>query len=110
PRLQNDLREVLPEIFLDKTGDLFRVGVERVGPGKVIGGEAATQVQHFQRDVVFFLEPLEDDLYLADGSIPGTDVALLRPDVEGDAVGLQAEVAGKDQNVHCHVALAAELA
>src|SRR3546814_3492450 len=39
-----------------------------------------------------------------------SNVALLRADMEGNAVGLQLQLTGEDQEIHRHVGLAAELA
>src|SRR5690606_18852884 len=72
--------------------------------------EAATHVDHLQGDAIFFLQALEDHLDLGDGGVPDVDIALLRTNVEGDAVGYQAQLLGQDQQVQGHVRLAAELA
>ena len=108
--LEDDLGQLVAKVFLQEAGNFFRVGLQGVGLGQVVGREAPAHVDHLQGDVVFFLQTLEDHLDLGNGGIPGADVALLRAHVEGDAVGLQAQFLGQHQQVHGHVGLAAELA
>ncbi len=104
------IRQLVAEVFLEEAGDLFGVGLQVVGALDVVCREAAAHVDHLQGDAVFFLEALEDHLDLGNRRVPHVDVALLAADVEGDAVGHQAQLLGQDQQVQGHVRLAAELA
>src|SRR5476649_2096133 len=109
-RLQDDFRQVVAEIFLEEADDFFGVGFQAVGAGDVVGREATAHVDQLEVDAVFFLQAFEDHFDLGNRRVPHADVALLRANVEGDAVWHQAQVTGEDQQVHGHVGLAAEFA
>ena len=76
---------------------------------EVLGREAAAEVHHLQCDAAR-LHGIEDRLRLFQCGIPGGEPGLLRADVEGDAIGLEAKLVGVHQHVHRHGGLAAELA
>ena len=95
---------------MQEAGNLLGVHLQLIGASDVVGRETTAHVDHLKLDTVFFLQTLENHLHLVQGRIPGANLALLGTDVKRHAVGHQTQVTGKDQQVHGHVGLAAELA
>jgi hypothetical protein len=81
------------QVALDGSADAGAVvGQVRDWVG-VAGRKPAADVEHAQGDAMR-LERAQDARALAGGVLPGPWIGHLRPDVEGDAVGLQAERPG----------------
>ena len=102
--------DVVAEVVAEVAGDFARVFFEVVRGFDVACGEAVAHVDHLKADVFVFFEAGHEVFGFGDGVVPLADVALLASDVEGDSVGGQAEVTGKDEEVVGHVGVAAEFA
>ena len=70
-------------------GDLGGISGEIVVATDVVCRKATAHVEHFQLDVIFFAQTIEDDLYFADSGIPGANVSLLRAYLEREALGFK---------------------
>ena len=76
---------------------------------EVAGREAAAHVDHLQHDALVG-QRREHALGVGERAVPGVEVGLLRADMEGDAIGVEAERPGMAQHVDGHRGHAAELA
>ena len=76
---------------------------------QVAGREPAAHVDHLQLDAAQRHFP-EDACRHGESEIPGFEIGLLGADVEGDAIGLEAEPVGMFQDVRRHVRVASEFA
>ena len=94
---------------MQESGNLFCVGLQRVGAADVVRREPAPEVDHFHLNIFFFLQALEDPLYLSDRRVPGANIALLRANMERYTVRLQPQISCQNAKFNRHIHMTTKL-
>ena len=108
-RLDDRLGDLVAEMLGQAPEDRLAVALHARHRLEVLGREAAAEIDHRQADAALRAFA-EDRRRGAERPVPGLGVALLRADMERDAVGLQPLAVGVLQHVRGHLGHAAELA
>lgn len=105
----HDVRERGTEVAAEGLGDGVAVSLGGGDGGGVLGRKATTEVEGGEMDAGG-AEAAEEEGGEGDGVLPGVRIGLLGADVEGEAVGDEAEGGGGAEELEGHFRVAAELA
>ena len=92
--LDDGLGDAVAEVLAQRRGDRPPIGLHHRNLLQVLGREAAAEIDHAQADAALG-QRAEDRGRGGERTVPGVRVGLLRADMEGDAIGVQAPGDGR---------------